>query len=166
MEYKFLQANETMLDYIYELFIKRIDWMDKEGIKQWNVTNYIEAYPKNYYKKQIEERHLYVMTNSNKVVGAIVLLEEDDRWGDNHTCSAYYLHNFVTDIQTKGIGKKILKSVEELARKNNKSKLRLDCAEDNDFLNNYYENAGYLLVGKCTEGLYKGNKREKNLQLK
>ena len=163
MEYKFLQADETMLDNIYNLILQRIEWMNSMGIKQWNVTNYTEIYPKNYYKSQIEEKHLYVITTDNKVVGAIVLLEKDDRWEDDNECSAYYLHNFVTDTQIKGIGRKILEFLEELARKNNKTKLRLDCAEDNDFLNNYYESAGYLLVGKCTEGLYKGNKREKSL---
>lgn len=163
MEYKFMQADETMIDSIYELFIKRIEWMDRVGIKQWNVTNYIDAYPKEYYKMQIKEKQLYVIIGNDEIVGAIVLLENDERWDDSDKCSAYYLHNFVTDTKIKGIGKKILKFVEELARKNKKSKLRLDCSEDNDFLNNYYENAGYILVGRCTEGLYKGNKREKNL---
>lgn len=46
MEYKFLLANETMLDDIVALVIKRIKWMDSVGIKQWNVTNYMEVYPK------------------------------------------------------------------------------------------------------------------------
>lgn len=54
----------------------------------------------------------------------------------------------------------MLEFVEELAIKNKKAKLRFDCAENNEFLNNYYEKAGYIIVGKCTDGLYKGNKRE------
>lgn len=165
MEYKFLQADETMIDSVYELFIRRIEWMDRVGIKQWNVTNYIHAYPKEYYKMKIKEKQLYVISDNGKILGAIVLLEDDERWDDCNKCSAYYLHNFVTDTKIKGIGKIILEFVEELAIKNNKSKLRLDCAEDNDFLNNYYENAGFVLVGKCAEGLYKGNKREKNLSM-
>ena len=163
MEYKFLLADKTMLDDIYNLFIKRIAWMDKEGIEQWNVTNYTESYPKSYYKKQIEEKHLYVITNKEKIVSAIVILEKDERWEEDNKCSAYYLHNFVTDTQIKGIGKRMLEFVEKLAIKNKKTKLRLDCAENNEFLNNYYEKAGYNIVGKCTEGLYTGNKREKNL---
>ena len=106
---------------------------------------------------------MYVITNNEKIVSAIVLLEKDERWKEDNKCSAYYLHNFVTDIQIKGIGKRMLEFVEKLAIKNKKTKLRLDCAENNEFLNNYYEKAGYNIVGKCTEGLYTGNKREKNL---
>lgn len=34
----------------------------------------------------------------------------------------------------------MLEFVEELAIKNKKAKLRLDCAENNEFLNNYYKN--------------------------
>ena len=45
----------------------------------------------------------------------------------------------------------MLEFVEELAIKNKKAKLRLDCAENNEFLNNYYEKAGYIIVGKCTD---------------
>lgn len=57
----------------------------------------------------------------------------------------------------------MLRFVENLARENNKEKLRLDCAEDNEFLNSYYKNEGYCFVGKCEDGLYKRNRREKNL---
>jgi len=167
MKYEILQADETMLDDIYKLYENRIEWMDEVGIKQWNVTDYLKAYPKSYYKKQISENRLYVMMDNidNKIVGAIVLLEQDDIWEDSKNCSAYYLHNLETDVKTKGIGTLILNAVDDLAEKNNKQRLRLDCAEDNEFLNNYYEYAGYFLVGKCAEGLfYKGNRREKVLK--
>ena len=147
MKYIFKLADKALLDKIYNLYEKRIEWMDEVGIKQWNTTNYNEAYPKSYYRNQIESNNLYVLLNDSfEVLGAIVLTEDDYRWN------------------VKGIGKVILKSVEELAKENNKQKLRLDCAEDNEFLNNYYENSGYILVGKCIDGVYKGNKREKTLK--
>lgn len=165
MDYQFTLATETMLDQIYSLIEKRIKWMDEKGIKQWNVTDYTRIYPKTYYQKQIEENHVYVLVDSaTTVVGAIVLLEEDERWEDSPCCKAYYLHNFVTDSQVKGVGKQILRAVEDLAIKKKKQKLRLDCAEGSAFLNQYYEGEGYQLVGTCIEGLYKGNKREKKLK--
>ena len=165
MKYKFIHANETMLDSIYNIFEKRIEWMDNVGIKQWNVTNYIETFNKNYLKQQILENNLYVMINNdkNKIVGAIVLHEKDNKWEDNEEHSTYYLHNLVTDVQEKRVGIEILNAVDELARKNNKEKLRLDCAENNEFLNSYYKKAGYFFVGKIEWGSYKGNKREKVL---
>lgn len=39
--------------------------------------------------------------------------------------------------------------------------MRLDCAEDNEFLNSYYDSMGYRLAGRCEDGVYIGNKREK-----
>lgn len=163
MELEFLKADISMLDDIYDLILKRVEWMDKKGIKQWNVTNYIEFYPKDYYKKQIEENNLYVIVKMCKVVSAIVLLDEDSAWEDTKSCKAYYIHNFVTDLNEKGVGKKMLKYVEVLAKQKNKEKLRLDCASSNEFLNNYYEKEGFILVGKFIEGPYIGNKREKIL---
>lgn len=165
MKYTFKLADEFILDKIYNLYEKRIKWMDEVGIKQWNIINYNEVYPKSYYRNQIESNNLYVLLNDmDEVLGAIVVIEEDDRWNDYDKYKAYYLHNFVTDNKIKGLGKVILGNVEKLAIENNKQKLRLDCAENNKFLNDYYENLGYILVGKCVDGVYKGNKREKVLK--
>lgn len=75
--------------------------------------------------------------------------------------SAYYLHNFVTDISGKGAGGIILEFVKELAVRNKKTRLRLDCAIDNVRLNHYYESQGYVFAGQCVDGPYIGNKREK-----
>lgn len=41
--------------------------------------------------------------------------------------------------------------------------MRLDCAVDNKFLNEYYDSMGYKIVGRCKEGVYIGNKREKEI---
>ncbi len=161
MEYQFKIADETMLDDIFNLVLERIEWMDKVGIKQWNVTNYTQAFPKSYYQNQIEDKNLFVMTLNGKVVGAVVLLEHDSCWQENDDHSAYYIHNLVTNTQIKGIGTMILKAVEELALKRNKTRLRLDCAENSAFLNDYYQSVGYSYAGKCSDGPYVGNKREK-----
>lgn len=165
MDYKLELADKYVVEDIYKLVQERIAWMDKVGIKQWNVTNYKNRYPKEYYMKQVEDKTLYVLKQKcdNKVVGAVVCFEEDERWENSGDIPAYYLHNFVTDINIKGAGREILRLVEKLALSNNKKFVRLDCIRGNEKLNNYYEENGYVLAGECQDGPYKGNLREKLL---
>ena len=42
-----------------------------------------------------------------------------------------------------------------------KAAVRLDRAENNTFLNDYYEKRGYRIAGKCAAGEYKGILRQK-----
>ncbi len=44
-----------------------------------------------------------------------------------------------------------------------KAVVRLGCAENNPFLNDYYEKHGYEIAGKCSDGEYKGILRQKNI---
>lgn len=159
----FRAAGPDEVESIFLLYKKRIHWMNKKGICQWNTTGYLEAYPVDYYVKQQTTGNLYVLTEGNTIVGAVVLLQEDIRWPDKEVLSVFYVHNLVTDIGVDGAGKRILMELEKLAFRKGKHAIRLDCAVDNIFLNNYYDSLGYKLVGTCQDGSYIGNRREKHL---
>ncbi len=165
MDTIFCKADAEDIDSIFELYCRRVEWMNTNGIAQWNVTHYLEIYPKNYYFQQMIEENLYVLkeNSSNMVVGAVVLLTVDDRWKDRKAKSAFYIHNLVTATNKSGIGKKLLIEIEELSKSLGKEYLRLDCACDNTFLNSYYESMGFKLAGNCKDGEYFGNRREKKL---
>ena len=49
MGYDFRLAKNNEIDTIFSLYKKRIQWMDKSGIQQWNITNYLEEYQISYY---------------------------------------------------------------------------------------------------------------------
>lgn len=165
MDYKLNLADELDVEDVFNLIKQRIKWMDKVGIKQWNVTDYCTRFPKEHYLNQIKTNNLYVLrqTKDNNIVGAVVCFDKDERWPDYLDVPAYYLHNFVTDPNIKGAGKIILKYMKELALSNNKKSLRLECAIDNSKINNYYEQNGFALVGTCDDGPYTWNRREKVL---
>ena len=164
MIYTFRKATNRDVETVFSLVKKRILWMDQNGIKQWNVTGYLEAYPIEYYKMQEQQGHLYVLHDqAETVVGAVVLLEEDDRWTDRMDSSAFYIHNLVTDSEVHGAGSFLIEETEKMAIQSGKEFIRLDCAADNSFLNQYYEDHGYLLAGTCKDGPYIGNRREKKL---
>ena len=162
-EYIFRPAEKNEVDAVYSLIEKRMRWMDTTGIRQWNVTNYLEAYPRAYYAAQQAAGNLHVLVSST-VVGAVVLLEEDERWSDRTDSPAFYVHNLATDPDVSSVGRFILSRIERFAVERRKRYVRLDCAADNAFLNGYYESLGYHLAGNCTDGPYIGNRREKEVR--
>lgn len=166
MKYSLKKAITTDAEAVYSLVEKRIHWMNQKGIRQWNVTGYLEAYPIDYYREQQQQGNLYVLQDQKeKIVGAVVLLEADDRWLDRSDSSAFYIHNLVTDSEVHGAGSIMIQEAEKMAVQSGKRFMRLDCAVDNTFLNKYYKDRGFMLAGSCQEGLYIGNRREKELQL-
>ena len=165
MEYRFGKAEKSETAEIFRLYEKRVHWMDDVGIRQWNVTGYLTAYPLAYYQKEQEEGALYVLREkkTGRPVGAVVLLSSDAGWEDSDTVPAFYLHRLVTDPAVCGAGKILVAEAEWLAKAAGKARVRLDCAADSVFLNRYYESLGYLPVGRCTDGPYIGIRREKIL---
>ncbi len=162
--YIFRRAEPDEVGSVFQLYKKRIQWMDRKGICQWNTTGYLETYPVDYYVKQQILGNLYVLIEGNAIIGAVVLLQEDDRWSDKKALPAFYVHNLVTDFRVSGAGEKILMESEKLAINKGKYYVRLDCAVNNVFLNNYYDSLGYKIAGICQDGAYIGNRREKFLK--
>ena len=71
------------------------------------------------------------------------------------------IHEGHINIINKGLI--YLHLAEQYAAKMGKEYFRLDCAVDNAFLNRYYDAQGYVVVGNCVHGLYKGLLREKKM---
>ena len=162
--YDFRKAETRDVEEIYQLIEKRINWMDRKNIHQWNKTNYLDSYPREYFNSKVEAGQLYVLKNewTGKVVGTVVLLEEDKRW-TNDGSKNYYIHNLVSDTEYPGVGVKIINLCEQMALNNGFDGIRLDCHASNIKLNEFYEGLGYCYVGDVQEGIYIGNKREKKL---
>ena len=160
--YKLNLAEPEEIPAIFSLYEKRVAWMDEVGIRQWNVSDYLTAYPASYYEEQRAAGNLYALHDGERIVGAAVLLQSDDRWPDRAADKAYYVHNLVTNPEAKGAGRALLALAEDMARANGMRFMRLDCAVDNQALNDYYASMGYEIAGTCEDGpYYKGNRREK-----
>jgi hypothetical protein len=162
-KYHFRLAKENEIDDVLYLIQQRIKWMDEVGIEQWNKTDYMNCYPKTYFKDCVTRRNLYILfvAINTKVVGAVVLLAQDKRWHDD--ADALYIHNLVTALGKKRLGELLLKNCENVARQKNKQRLRLDCQAQNVKLNVFYEKMGFDYIDQVQDGQYQGNKREKAL---
>ena len=110
-EISFRKGVKTDVEAVVELLKERCRWMDRKGIQQWNNEGYLNFYNHNYFSDKANNGELYVAQMEGKIVGMFVLLEEDERWNDN--VQSYYLHNFTTDPEIKGLGEVILKYCED-----------------------------------------------------
>ena len=88
--------------------------------------------------------------------------EHDRRWSDD--APAIYVHNLVSKVGAGDAGAEFLRRAGEYALSINKEYLRLDSSENNEPLAKYYENLGFVSAGTCTDGPYKGVRREKKLK--
>lgn len=164
MNYEFRCARETEIPAIFDLYVRRVHWMDEAGICQWNRTDYLSVYPQAYYREELQKRALFVLEDeTGTLCGAVVLLKQDERWADCAAQRALYVHNLVADRKAKGAGKTILRKTESLARESGLQAVRLDCAAENETLNAWYEEQGYLPAGTCADGPYFGRLREKRI---
>ena len=122
------------------------------------------VYPPDDYADMQRRGLLFVLEGENgALLGAVVLLPEDERWNGRPSGRAWYVHNLVTAIGASGAGKAILREAEKLAKVRGIEAIRLNCAEGNARLNAWYEAQGYFLRGTCTDGPYHGLLREKLL---
>lgn len=156
MEYKIEKATMDEIDDIHQLIYDRCLWFLEKGVKGWNIEYYPNKYDNNYFIEQMKINKLLVAKLHNKVCGVMLLKEEDrDYWSNDD--SSYYIHHLATDINQKGIGKKLIDYAKELCKINNKKYLRLDCYTESFFLNNYYQNLGFNKVGSGKKENYNYN---------
>ena len=165
MNYIFEFAKKEEISEIFNLYKERVQWMEDNGLHQWNETDYLNNYQESYFEGQLKNKQLFVLKESdtNRVVAAAVLLDKDSRWEKDTGGTAYYIHNLVTACDVRGAGTQMLKELEKLAASHGKDYIRLDSTEGHDFLNRYYESKGYEAVGHCVDRLYHGILRQKRV---
>lgn len=156
MDDRIEKAKVEDLDAISKLIYNRCLWFSEKGIKGWNVEFYPYKYDKNYFIEQMKINKLFVARLNNKICGVMLLKNEDkDYWDTND--DSYYIHHLATDIALKGIGKKLIDYAKEQCKISNKKYLRLDCHQESEFLNKYYQKVGFNYVGSGTEENYNYN---------
>ena len=162
--YLFREIKKEEVSIMFDMILQRMKWMNDVGIQQWNVTKYDEVYPLSYYEQARLRHEVFVLVNTDtkKIVSAGVLLKEDERWC-SVTTSALYLHNFVTNINEKGVGTIFIQYVQEYAKQQGVQYFRLDSAVGNIPLEKYYSALGFVEVGTCVDGMYEGILREKKV---
>ena len=155
----FRKAEKKDVKFIISLIKQRIEWMNQVGINQWNKTDYLGVYPVSYFEQNID---YFIVAEIHKIiVAATALYRLDERW--NEQTNSLYVHHLVSDINYKGVGKKLLEYAEIYAKNNGFESIKLDSAVGNIKLENFYTELGYTPCGTCVDGPYHGILREKKL---
>lgn len=161
--YQFRQVTAREIPVVFDLIQRRVAWMDRVGIRQWNVTHYAAEYPLEYYEKRRQQGELFCLEEmaTGRILCVGALLRQDARWQTGE--DALYLHHFASEPEAKGAGSIFLQAAENYVRQQGKSYLRLDSAVGNAVLENYYASRGYAEAGVCVDKLYQGVLRQKKL---
>ena len=160
--YTFRKVKDGEPAAVFALILERMHWLAEKGIPQWKPGEYDKVYPLEYYQSVQNDLYVLLDNETNEVVSAGVLFENDKRWEDKDT-PALYLHNFAAKVGAHGAGDAFLEHAERCAKEHGKIYMRLDSAENNEALAKYYGDRGYLPVGTCTDGGYNVILRQKKL---
>jgi ribosomal protein S18 acetylase RimI-like enzyme len=131
----------------------------EQGIFQWN-----EQYPsKAVLLEDIALQQIWKLEDENKIVGLIVLTENEDaeyqhvKWlTKNH--KNLYIHRLAVDpeFQRKGYAQKLMDFAEKYAKENGYNSIRLDTFSQNKRNQKFYEQRNYIKL----ESIYFPNQRE------
>ena len=134
------------LETIHKLIYDRCVWFDENKIKGWSPSIYPQKYPVEYFKEQMTINKVFVAKVDGVIQGVMVLKHIDKNfWEDDEP--AYYIHHLATDVNSRGVGKELIKFAIEQCKKDGKKYLRLDCYSDSLFLNSYYPKVGFRSAG-------------------
>jgi len=144
---KIEKASNLDLEKMYAITKSCGKQMIEKGIFQWN-----EFYPsKEVLQKDIELQQIWKLTESNSVVGIIVLTEIEDKEYKNvkwitENNKNLYIHRLAIEpiFQGKGYAQALMTFAEDYARKNNYKSVRLDTFSQNKRNQNFYEQRNYI----------------------
>lgn len=146
------------LDKIIELYSERIKWFEDNGINQW--SDYLVNHPKEEFIETINNKNYYILKDNNQIVAGFELSNRPSFWEENK--NALYIYKIVTKVGYKDLGKYIFGICENLAKKDNKRFLRLECKSDNKKLNDIYEGYGFKFI-RSGQDYYNYTLREREL---
>ena len=116
-------------------------WLWDKGIEQWTLP--FEA---QWIAQSIEENEFFISTIDNDIVAVFRLVDTDPFiWADNSN-EAIYIHSLAVQQSWRGqgIGVQILSWIESYAMQYRYRYIRLDCMAENNWLCQFYEQAGFV----------------------
>lgn len=147
---KIRKALVRELDIAFDLLKESAQWLKDKNIDYWqNWHNPTDLY-RNWIKQGFEKKQFYFIESDESVIGMYRLQYEDEMfWGKKNDKSAY-IHSFTTkrSLSGKGLGREILKMIEQYLLKQDIHILRLDCGANITGLCKYYENCSFICVGQ------------------
>lgn len=153
----FKKAKLDELDKILVIYSERTKWFKDKKINQW--SKYLEHHPRKEFQKAIKEGYFFLLKKNKKIIACFELSYDSKYWKDSNS-QVIYIYKIVTKIESKKLGSIIFEICKDIAKTNNKKRLRLDCLSTNKKLNAIYENYGFKLIRTGCEDYYHYSLRE------
>lgn len=144
---KIRQATSNDLQTICDIYSGIATWL--HDVK--NITNQWEReLPKGLAQKWINTGDQYLFSEQNETAGAVRVTTQDDHLWTNREGTAYYIHSLavIRKFSGRGLGLRVLTYFEQKARNKQLEYIRLDCMASNEYLKQYYIEAGYTSLGQ------------------
>ncbi|MBD1372100.1 GNAT family N-acetyltransferase [Hazenella sp. IB182357] len=148
---EFVQAKETQIDELIQIYKQNVRLMNERGIYQWN-----EDYPdREELMQDIKCGEMFLLTIDGDIAGAVALNELYDleyneiEWKDE-SGKFLVVHRFCvnTKFQGQGISKTLLKHIDRYAKQTGYASIRLDTMMANEIAMNLYQKDGYEARGQ------------------
>jgi len=151
MNYQFRPAKYSEASQIWQILKDAIQRRKKDGSNQWQ-----DGYPNmEVLKRDIERKIGFVLTQNDTIIGytAVIINDEPDytniegRWLTNQDFIVYHRVAISAKFLAKGMGKKMMKFIEEYALSKNIYSLKADTNHDNIPMIKNFEKLGYSFCG-------------------
>ena len=120
-------------------------WMVEHGIDQWRPSDL----PLSWIELCVAQGWVFAARRDDDLIGSLTLVWDDPFvWGSRNE-AAGYVHMVMVDraFARQGLGRSLLGWAERQITRAGHRRARLDCVRTNVALREYYEHAGYVLVG-------------------
>ncbi len=137
------QINYERLEELLELMRERAKWLESINQPMWNLQ-YLEQ---EKFIEKYQQPACFLASDGEEKIGGFILLEEDSfLWAEQVNEAAYYLHKLVVrqGYSGKGYAERMIAWVKELAHKEGKKYLRLDCYADREYLRQLYQKCDFV----------------------
>lgn len=154
-------------DKMLKMFKKAAERIAGMNIDHWQYWKNPPAEKLKWVNEGIEKEEFFFIQNTLlQTIGLVRILKEDLLYWGKKNDKALYIHSLVVSEKYtgKGIGKKILQTIEADARQTGYQYLRLDSDAKNPKLCHYYEKQGFEKVGIKSLPLSTYNLYQKNLK--
>jgi GNAT superfamily N-acetyltransferase len=143
-------AENNDLSTLMDITHRCIDHLNNQSIHQWD-----EIYPSvKDFRKDIDARCLYLITDNKKVCGCICINRTEYPGYENaiwQGSSFLVVHKMIIDPpnEGQGFGRYSMSQAEIIALACQKHSIRLDCFKENHRANEFYLRSGYVVRGEA-----------------
>ncbi|MGW6060116.1 N-acetyltransferase family protein [Streptomyces sp. NPDC055189] len=138
-------ADEDDIPTLVALYDGAARWMRKQGIDQWKPGEKGAE----HFRDRIASDEVWLAYDGEMVTGAYeVWWADEPAWGEQPPVAGY-VHRLMTRRGAPaGTGRAMLERAERRIAEAGRERCRLDCVSTNPRLREYYEAAGYTVVGE------------------